>query len=593
MRLIALLLLLMFAGTASATDYYLATTGDNGNNGESIAQAWLTPTYAVQQLSSGDTLWVVDGTYVSSTTIELEANQFGTASSWTRIKAYNGTPVWDGNSANVDGFLCGESSDTPYTQAYVELDGIHIKRFNITEICMQYVCDIVIKNCIFANSSVALPTWRSLMKIGNAMYNITIDNCTFSDGGNFGIDLMGDRNTGTLYPMFNVTISNCDFDTIINHAGIQIGDYTHNITVADNTFTNCYGGVGTHYHEVGNVNLTRDITIKNNTFNGITAGYAISAMKTEDSIFENNTIYNCVSGNKAGFALTEFCNNITVKDNTVEWVLHAYDDAHSGDLYDMPNGLIVYENNTLVNITAEIGDGGTYYQRAGGKLYIRDSDHFDASGDSTKYGIYLKNDDGEGNATIEKTNGKVFSYEVISGASYWLNMPQWYPTLGNMSFGSAEDAILTVEIIDYNITLVPTNPYLKNVSVNRESNSTYDITNVSVNSSVATNPTTITATMQNASNTYNVSVDGVYTIQVVSNAAKVVTYQYSAAWSQHTFEFKWFSDAGWSPSNTAMYYNTSSPIQITTKIDGTNLFSRTPTQTDGNATSGRLVVKTS
>jgi hypothetical protein len=171
-------------------------------------------------------------------------------------------------------------------------------------------------------------------------------------------------------------------------------------------------------------------------------------------------------------------------------------------------------------------------------------------------------------------------------------------------------------------------------------------------------------------------------MQIRSN--KIVRYQYTSSWSAHTFEFDWFSGAGfsgapdptnianttgetwarhswnagsgnvtdsynvsvnsawhntttnayynntglaaeswsnvtvwaynntggisqnsigqntqsdaaaWAPSNTAAYFNNTAgyAITITTKTDGTNLFSRTPTEADGNATSGRLVVKT-
>jgi len=151
---------------------------------------------------------------------------------------------------------------------------------------------------------------------------------------------------------------------------------------------------------------------------------------------------------------------------------------------------------------------------------------------------------------------------------------------------------MVIEYDPITSTLRPTCGHLYDVTVNHESDVADDRTNITANGTISDNPTWINATMQNTSNTYNVSIDGVYTTQVVSDYGGIVRYRYTDSWSEHDFEFDGYSSEGWSPSDTAIYFNTTSPIEITTETDGTNLFSRTPTETDEIVTSFNLVVTT-
>ena len=56
-------MLLAATGVASATDYYVATGGNNSLDGQSIANAWQHPSYAAQQVQAGDTIFLLDGTW--------------------------------------------------------------------------------------------------------------------------------------------------------------------------------------------------------------------------------------------------------------------------------------------------------------------------------------------------------------------------------------------------------------------------------------------------------------------------------------------------------------------------------------------------
>jgi len=90
----------------SATAYYVATDGDNGNAG-TFAEPWATWEYGFGQLSSGDTLYIRGGTYTYS-----DGNGYGiyiddvdgTASEPVCVFNYPGeSPILDFSSFTGDG----------------------------------------------------------------------------------------------------------------------------------------------------------------------------------------------------------------------------------------------------------------------------------------------------------------------------------------------------------------------------------------------------------------------------------------------------------------------------------------------------------
>jgi len=52
--------------TIGGRTFYLATSGDDGNNGQSTDLAWKTFAASIPKLAAGDTLIVRNGTYTSS-----------------------------------------------------------------------------------------------------------------------------------------------------------------------------------------------------------------------------------------------------------------------------------------------------------------------------------------------------------------------------------------------------------------------------------------------------------------------------------------------------------------------------------------------
>ena len=84
MRLLTLLVLLCYQPVFAAT-YYISPTGDNGNTGLTDSTPWATFAYANSQLSPGDTLILLDGTY----TEQLHPTTTGTAGNPITYRAQN------------------------------------------------------------------------------------------------------------------------------------------------------------------------------------------------------------------------------------------------------------------------------------------------------------------------------------------------------------------------------------------------------------------------------------------------------------------------------------------------------------------------
>jgi hypothetical protein len=105
--------------------FYLATSGDDGNNGQSTDLAWKTFAASIPKLAAGDTLIVRNGTYTSSNSGYPNINctttaKNGTSSQPITIKAEN----------ERQAFIQGDGSATPFYMfgcAYWVIQGLHLE----------------------------------------------------------------------------------------------------------------------------------------------------------------------------------------------------------------------------------------------------------------------------------------------------------------------------------------------------------------------------------------------------------------------------------------------------------------------------------
>jgi len=631
-RILLLFLLLAFINTASADDYYVSTTGDNTTQGN-ITHPWQNVSYATQQADAGDTIHLFDGIWYNE---ECTFANSGNATHPIILTAYNGTPELDGIGKDGIGINIAAND-------YIEIRHLKLHRYHKTiDLPGSYV---TVANCDLSNTADVV----LVLSTHDRSHN-TIENCTVYDSGWNTIQLAANREPGA--PATYITVRNCTIYNSSNHNAIDLYGNFQYVTIEGNElYANSAGCIFEH----DDPDHREYVTIRDNNFHD-TLSCPINIGKNSHYEIYNNTFTN-----------TGAYDSLYVYLNSHDYNIYNNSFYNSGELEIYGGYNFVFDDNYIHS------DGDRYRTSGGADIVIKNPRGFKD--------VYLA--DPSSTAEIMYDDGTVFT-----AIHYWLEsyVPvRYHPTKSNTSGEAKTNDWGTINTVTaYNITLVPANAYLESVTVAHESDIADDRTNISADSSVSTNPTTITATMQNASHTYNVSVDGVYTTRVVSDLDKVAQYQYSGGWSTaHSFEFDWYSvtgyagapdptnlqstksmtwvnhtwsagsgnvtdsynvsrsdvwwndtffeychqigmspetwsnitvwafnntggisqnsisqniqtdAAGWSPSDTAIYYNTTSPIEITTKADGTNLFSRTPTEADGNATTSfKLVVTT-
>lgn len=77
----------------NAANYYVSTSGSDGNSGTSTGSAFATLTKAIDVVSAGDYIYILGGTYNYSSTIVIGRDKNGTSSNPIRVFAYNNQTV--------------------------------------------------------------------------------------------------------------------------------------------------------------------------------------------------------------------------------------------------------------------------------------------------------------------------------------------------------------------------------------------------------------------------------------------------------------------------------------------------------------------
>ena len=244
--------------------YYVSPTGNNANAGTNTAP-WKTMVYAAAQLTSGDTLRVMPGTYNESAKVIIS-----TSNVTFKANDPNNRPIIDFNDRNN----LGNRYVDGYGYSNVSWDGINITNaggsdraainFGIwypTGWTGTHLQNWTIKNCDISYAYNAAVRW---MNVDNVLIeNVYATECAQLNAN--GLDSLGHPHIILGYFSDTVTIRNC---RIIQNYGEGVGPYVgcaqwliENNTVADNFTVNVY--VDT---EVGNC-IVRNNLIYNTTFN--------------------------------------------------------------------------------------------------------------------------------------------------------------------------------------------------------------------------------------------------------------------------------------------------------------------------------------
>ncbi|WP_375452831.1 choice-of-anchor Q domain-containing protein [uncultured Nostoc sp.] len=156
--------------------YYVSGTGNDNNNGLNKGAAFRTLGTAVYRMKTGDTLYVMNGTYDTGFTL---FNFNGSANNWTTIKAYPGaTPTIKTTGSGINIF----------SSSYVRVEGLDLEgnRENIT---LQYALQQKdnLNNPLTNSSGIEIKSWTNGQGVGGTnSHHIVISGNTvrnFPGGG--------------------------------------------------------------------------------------------------------------------------------------------------------------------------------------------------------------------------------------------------------------------------------------------------------------------------------------------------------------------------------------------------------------------------
>ena len=196
--LIAGCILFASAGTVYAQDFYVATTGNDGNSG-TLSSPFKTIDHGVDQCDGGDTVYVKGGTYTGGVSIDND----GTSNSYNILKNYNNeNPVIKRSNIHDHGITVHAS--------YWIIDGFEITNTWHPVMVCNGQHDIEMKNleCHYNGYSLVM---------NDGSHDLLVEDCTFYDPYSESTNFIGLRGEDDDIS-HHITIRDCDFDGCIHNS---------------------------------------------------------------------------------------------------------------------------------------------------------------------------------------------------------------------------------------------------------------------------------------------------------------------------------------------------------------------------------------
>ena len=522
--MVSIFALVTLIGAASATDYYVATWGDNTAQGN-FTHPWQNVSYATQQAVAGDTIYLFNGTWYNET---CDFANSGNATHPITLTAYNGTPTMRG-----DGGVTVMIGIKFYSYTTIS----HLTMANYTH-CIQAQTGAnysTVSDCDLGYTNGTNYGYVVSIAGKNCHYN-TIENCSLHDSGWNTVQTIANREppNGNGVPSTHITVRNCTIYNSTMHNAIDLYGNLQNVTIEDNElYSNPAGCVFTHDRP----DYQDNITIRNNYFH--------------DTLSDG----------------IRFCrvSNCDIYNNTFENIPYpTYSMYFSYDSHD-----IKVTNNSFYNCMSP--------RAIGGYNFVFDRNYIHTDSGAYMFSYYgsngtVRNPLGKkqlvvkfGNATadMEFDDGTLFT--ATFGGALEYTPVRYYPDKSNCSITSVNEDQRTLTATTYNITLRPTYAYLHDVTVDTwdEASDTYRIT---ASSTQRDNPTWVNLTTKSASATYNITRDGEPYTKATTGADGVLRYRYTGTWDgPQTFEFSYASD-GADPAPLVTNLRNDAPTQQTVNL---------------------------
>ncbi|MGP8322991.1 MAG: dockerin type I domain-containing protein [Methanosarcinaceae archaeon] len=411
--------LLVLATTASATDYYMATWGDDGSNGTSLDYAWATLSRAQGQLSAGDTLHIVDGTYYNDTFV---AQVSGTATNPITIKAYDGTPTFI-EIGTIRTLRCFNFHDTniypipaPGPISYYNIDGIRIENY-------YRAIDVCYGSHHINIDNVSTDQCYSGFFAGSDCHDIATTNMRINGSHWNGWYLWHDN--------YNITATDVYVTNQVEHSFFDLHTNNDNITLVNCRATTSSDNAPGIYMGHGDYGTDDNVTITNFTYKDVPTARMIDAWNAGDNLYIDTATSTGSKGVEFGDG-----SNLTLKNVYIRQC----DGANSHGIYFTAtmDGVLL-ENVTLENVDYK----DIKFERGFGA--VKNATLRDIYSDSEEYTIFIGDGAPIGSHSIEYSDGTVFS-NTGSCADV-----RYYPGRSNLSLQEGCGGLVTY----YPLTAIP------------------------------------------------------------------------------------------------------------------------------------------
>ncbi|MFH1259752.1 MAG: T9SS type A sorting domain-containing protein [Elusimicrobiota bacterium] len=345
--------------------YYVKTDGDDAKDGLSKETAWRHPAAAVSRASAGDTIYLLNGTYLDE---EIIFTASGIDTNPITLRAYPGAAPILKNTLAYPVFIGINTNE----QSYLNITGITVTNYCLDAsskghgiVASKKSHDIVIDGCTVGDNGffgIAVSGYHCLVK-NSLGYNNDMDNFRISGHNNICENCTAEQRTGMTYksdygfgtsgPSYNITFRNCTADGAFGHnfattsgklsldpspngvifdgckvinggVGFEIRDQSNNITIKNTVVDTAKNSNGAIYivHGASNV-LVEDVKVTNSLYpfsldsncvgTNITFNRCVAVNTTNEyaqtsepyafkvSAGNNVSIINCVANTSTGF----------------------------------------------------------------------------------------------------------------------------------------------------------------------------------------------------------------------------------------------------------------------------------------------------
>jgi len=284
----------------TSTIYYVdaGAGGDDGHTGLSIAEAWKTIQHAVDSVSAGALVYILDGTYNEAVDLTGTTGTEGESGIPHHHISYIGQSrdgvIIEGSDSLGYGFKSGQPAAGQ-------------KCMNCISICNLTVQQFVSTGVLFFKDK------ADGVYSASSSHDITIDNVCSHDNGGGGIVILGGEVDGGSY---NIRILNCEtYNNVSAHHGIKLSGDAREITTGEHIYDSIIDHCISHNNtQMGihcssgnyNVRITNNISYGN----GIDG---IEGYQNWDCTYDHNISY---SNGQDGFNLGK-CVNDTISNNLI------------------------------------------------------------------------------------------------------------------------------------------------------------------------------------------------------------------------------------------------------------------------------------